>query len=172
MTHSRKRKNHPAAAAVSLLQHKSQSAECDCRINVLNLPLSNTKHYLETWLVCTPTLGGPRYGLSTGTSRTGRLMICTSRCRPMHIIRDTFSLETQFFCAITLREPRYSHRNRMYNEMPTGLVMNARIDNDSWIYYTTRTTRVLFLRLVNSLYEFYSVAALLRHNLMQMQVTR
>ena len=42
-THSRKRKNHPAAA-VSLPQHKSQSAECDCRINVLNLPLSNTKH--------------------------------------------------------------------------------------------------------------------------------
>ena len=26
----------------------------------------------------------------------------------------------------------------------TRLVMNARIDNDSWIYYTTRTTRMLF----------------------------
>ena len=33
-----------SAAAVSLSQHKSQSAEGDYHVNVLNLPLSNTKH--------------------------------------------------------------------------------------------------------------------------------
>ena len=37
----------------------------------------------------------------------------------------------------------------------TRLVMYARIENDSWIYYTTRTTHILFSRLVNSLYDSY-----------------
>ena len=41
--------------------------------------------------------------LSTRTSRTDRRMICTSRCRPVHIIRDTWSFLAADFESALLR---------------------------------------------------------------------